>query len=209
MTLAEREAVVARERKAEQADIDARAIAMADAVLKGSAIPDLKQLTAVMEKASNDATQLISYRATEVRRNNWRSDKATMERTIPIFEALIALDTRNEYYDLRGQLGYALRNKQNASKSDIERALGLFNAAIRLRDQQGVVNQFYEFNRAMCRIALDPTETGLTKSPYREQIISDLKASWTIAARADDRQLNNWLERNKLKSEDLSTGVTI
>ena len=54
-----------------------------------------------------------------------------MEWAIPIFEALIALDTRNEHYELRGQLGYALRDKQNASKSDIERALNLFNNAIR------------------------------------------------------------------------------
>jgi hypothetical protein len=203
MTEAERESVVARERKAEQADIDARAIAMVDAVLKGAAIPQ-NQLKAVIEKASNDATQLMFYRASEIRRNNWRSDKVAMERTIPIFEALISLDTRNEYYELRGQLAYALRDRQNASKSDIERALGLFDTAIRMRDQQGGVNEFYEFSRAMCRIALDPTETGLSKSPLRERIMRDLTLSRNIAARADDPLLSNWLERNNLRIEDLS-----
>lgn len=204
MTSAEREAVLARERKAEQADIDAHAIAVVDAVLKGTAIPDLGQLTTAIEKASNNAKQLIYLSAREIRRNNWRSDKAVMERAIPVFEALIAADTRNEHYEIRSQLGYALRDRQNASKSDIERALGLFEAAIRLRDRQGGFNRNYEFSRAMCRIALDPTGTGPSKSPLRDQIISDLKFSWNVAAGADDPLLNNWLERNQLSIKELS-----
>ena len=206
MTEAERESTAARERKAEQADIDAIAIAMTDATLRGSAIPDPKQLRETLERASADAKQLIYYRAIEIRRNTWRSDKLVMQRTIPIFEALVALDVRNEFPDIRAQLAYTLRDKQTPSTADLQRALDLFNTAIRLRNERGDTNPYYEFNRAMCRIALDPTSTGESQPPLRDQILNDLKASSGIAAIAiaDNSGLAAWLERNQVKLENLS-----
>jgi hypothetical protein len=76
-----------------------------------------------------------------------------MERTIPVFEALIAADVEKRYHENWGQLGYALKDQRTP---DWKRALDALSTAIRIRGDAVTYGYWlYEFNRAICRINAD------------------------------------------------------
>jgi hypothetical protein len=99
----------------EQAERDAKAISLVDRQLHPE--PELppvseEELTkAIMEASPSVKTQAF-IRARDQRRENWRDNTEVMERTIPIFRALIASDPEKRFHRNHGQLGYALKDQR-------------------------------------------------------------------------------------------------
>ena len=133
--------------------------------------------------ASREVKTQIFFMAQRARRDNWRevATKPAMERTIPIFRALIASDKENAFHANHGQLGYALKDQR---QPDLPTAEAELSKAIEIRGPSTVGWWLYEFNRAYCRILLDPDSKGSRPSPLalRTLILDDLK----VAAQDED-----------------------
>lgn len=174
----------------EQPQFDAAALAAVQQYLTD---PTCRVSAAEVKKAIEKASPMVKvqifYLAKKMRKENWESNKVAMERTIPIFEALIESDVAGNFHKNHGQLGYALKDKREPDYAQAEAAL---TKAIRIRgpwQQAGWV--IYEANRAECRIELDAEfKEGKPSTPKnRLRIIEDL----TVVATTDD--LVEWLDR--------------
>jgi hypothetical protein len=138
------------------------------------------ELDTVVREASPDMKSDIFYEAARVRRETWQTDKTRMERTIPIFRALCRTDTENKYHANHGQLGFALKDKENATQGDYEEAERELTTAIAIRDRvsPGKILPFYEFNRAVCRIRLGATFEQRVGDRAVDEITSDLREAY-------------------------------
>ncbi len=168
-----------------------------------------EELRDAIIKASPAARTTIFYQAWDVRSKNWRDEKSKpkMERTIPIFRALIESDVRDEYHANHGQLGFALKDKKGPDWVEAEKEL---TKAIEIRGDfrtQGWL--YYEFNRAICRVHLeeDMPKGKAGASPNREKILADLQA---VASNDELRNmieeepaLRDWMSRNQITMASL------
>ena len=194
-----------------QTEIDARALSLTyryldpDAESQEISVAELKRAVAL---ASAGVKVQIYYQAHKVRSENWRdpSTKALMERTIPIFQALIDSDKEQRFHKNYGQLGFALKDRREPSWSQADEAL---STAIRLRgDAEREGWHAYEFNRAVCRIAQDEAfAAGQPSKPAsRAAILADLRvaasAGWLDQALAE-APVAEWLAANELSVQDL------
>jgi hypothetical protein len=128
-------------------------------------------LNAAVEAASPVLKSQIFNRARDQRKRFSKTDKAKVERTIPVFNALIASEKERKYHRNHAQLGYALREK---AQPDFPAAEAALTEAIELRneaDESGFL--LYEFNRALARLAQHPDP----QPDVRELIEADLKAA--------------------------------
>jgi hypothetical protein len=160
-----------------------------------------ERLRKVIAEASPTVRAQIFYQATGQRAANWRdpSTKVLMERTIPIFEALIALDVEQKCHENHGQLGFALKDQRTP---DWARSLNTLNTAIRMRGDSATQGYYlYEFNRALCRINTDAHfSAGQPSDPEtRHDILADLEV--VRAAKPGDLlkrtpEIQEWLQRN-------------
>jgi hypothetical protein len=99
-----------------------------------------------------------------------------MERTIPIFRALVAADGEDRFHENHGQLGYALKDQRRPAYAE---AVAELDKAISIRGKPNYPEWYiYELNRAMCRIMLDdrfaakqPSETTV-----RDAIRTDMSS---------------------------------
>jgi|HubBroStandDraft_6_1064221.scaffolds.fasta_scaffold25380_2 hypothetical protein len=171
----------------EQSDVDAKALALAIKQLNPSAdrtTPTQKELNDAVRDASQPVRAQIFYQAQTVRQETWSEPgkKAKMERTIPLFRALIACDADEAYHRNYGQLGYALRDQR---APDWVGAAAALTKAIEIRGS-GTDHGWglYEFNRAMCKIMTDGSFKRREKSDpdSAKRISDDLKS----AANAED-----------------------
>ena len=201
------------EKLSRQAEIDARALSLVYNVLDagvGADKIDQEELTDALIAASPSVKVQIFEKAHDVRSANWREEahKPTMERTIPIFRALIASETGEGFHRFHGQLGYALKDKRTPDWAEAEAAL---TRAIEMRgpwQDEGIVN--YEFNRAICRIMLDEAfRHNRRSSPeVREKILGDLQAfAQAVGVRLIEKrqvpEIESWLGLNNLDLDDL------
>ena len=163
-----------------------------------------EQLNNIINTSSSKAKQDIFYKAQEVRANNWRDrqTKPKMEKTIPVFRALIASDVDDIYHMNHGQLGFALKDKR---KPDWKEAEAELTKAIELRgDWREKGWLFYEFNRAICNINLDGNFLQKKKSdePIKTKILDDIKnaanASELKLLIKKDKLINEWLTLNSV-----------
>lgn len=200
----------------EQSSRDAAALTRVQKQLNTREEPneaDIKEMHAAIAAASASAKTTIFYQAREVRSRNWQHEKAKMERTIPIFRALLAAEGGDQFHTNHGQLGYALKDQQKPDWAAAEKEL---SEAIRLRGdwrQHGWV--LYEFNRAVCRIQLEAasaaTRTG--ESPHRNDILSDLRVAAASedlrgvikSGDADGEVIREWLRKNKIPIEKIES----
>ena len=193
-------------------ELDAAALNLAYRQLNPS--PDLPQVTqdeiyAAVAAASRPIKVQIFNQAWQVRSENWRevTKKPTMERTIPLFRALIQDDAENRYHMNHGQLGFALKDKTQPDWEAAEREL---TAAIEIRgpwNEHGWL--LYEFVRALCTIQSDPAfAQDRPSDPDRKaQILEDLRA----AVHADgierilksDPVIQKWMSMNKIGQKAL------
>jgi tetratricopeptide (TPR) repeat protein len=129
-----------------------------------------------IENASPSARFTIFVEAHKTRKNNWKTNKDLMEKTIPIFYALIDAEKNNPNHQYYAQLAYALKDKNNP---DFQLALENLNKAINIRGSYKKYGwTLYEFNSAICKIMLDGNFRQGSKSPSntKESIVNDLKA---------------------------------
>jgi len=204
----------------EQVARDVQALALVERLLNvtqeadGSQepLPTDDQLRDAIRGSNPDVLRLVFSRARETRRTTWRSDKARMARTIPIFRALVELDSMERFHRPRGQLGYALKDQEVPQWRDAETQL---DSAIRIRDRaQETGFKLYDFNRALCRIMRHRTSASGDggNGPLLQQIISDLRSAAQEPGvlkriRGDDR-IRGWLESNEVAIDELVPGPT-
>jgi hypothetical protein len=191
-----------------QSEIDTRARNLVQQFLNptlGQAPGSQEELNEAIRQASAGAAAEIFYQAQGVRGANWRAPetKPAMERTIPVFRALIASDSQGRYHASHGQLGFALKDKLRPDWREAEQEL---SEAIRIRgpwQKNGWV--LYEFNRALCRIHLDPNfaQDQPTEEGAKQDILEDLRAAASvpdIAKRvAVEPDFVDWFRINKVQ----------
>src|SRR5215472_4600208 len=103
-------------------------------------------------KAIRDASPVARVQIFEQARRT-RKDGKCIERTIPVFQALIAADQAQQYHRIYGQLAYALREKK---PPDLQGAIQNLTQAIKIRDENHVSGYaLYELNRALSNMELD------------------------------------------------------
>ena len=159
-------------------------------------VQDVAGLQQAVKEASLAARFEIFKEAREIRKSNWKENPTLMERTVPVFEALIENVAGEEFHRTHGQLGYALKDKPDP---DWEGAYKQLSEAIKLRDADGAKGfLMYEFNRAICGIKLQKD---------KESVLPDIKA----AAARDSlnkkimqmEEFKKWAETNELSLENL------
>lgn len=161
-----------------QSQIDAIALALVNrffSEVDARTTVDTVKLSNAIQRASELTRHTIFLLAQQVRANNWATNKALMERTIPVLHALIDVDPHKHYYF--SQLAFALKDSIKpdwyTAKTYFDRAIGL------LGDSDPGSWPLNYFGRAICSIKLDanfadgrPTDAG-----SRKAIVQDLRAA--------------------------------
>ena len=195
-----------------QVELDAAALALVTRHMNPSPeLPEVTQgeLDTAIAAASHPTKAQIFNQGWQVRSENWANaaTKPKMERTIPLFTALIHNDIDNRYHMNHGQLGFALKDKTHPDWAEAEKELSL---AIEIRgswEKNGWL--FYEFNRAICRINNDrDSERGRPSKPDRkEEILADLRAAThaegLMGLIKSDPVIHKWLNLNDVEAKDL------
>jgi hypothetical protein len=198
------------ERVDEQNARDVRALSLIDRQLNPGPdvpLPNERELIDAITAASAPVKVQIFQRAQATRSANWKRDPDQMDLVIPIFRALIASDPDNRFHRNHGQLGYALKDRRPPDWRGAEEEL---SKAIDIRgDWRARGWLFYEFNRAICRIALDEMfqEGRRSEPPQRDAILADLRA----AANSDqihsiirkEPMITDWLRINEISVTEL------
>ncbi len=140
---------------------------------------DPARLANSVRRASRQVRTAILNMAQELRRETWFADKHRMERTIPVFEALVQADPK--WHVPYGNLGYALKDKYDP---DYTRALDHLTRAVALRGDRYDEGQFYQYSRALCLINLDP------KFAARQPAAAAVRAAVLEALRAARREMD-------------------
>jgi len=207
--------LAAVEKKLDSIDIDARAWSFVQRLLNPE--PDIsppiqEEINATIAAATSNMKAQIFWTTHQVRRDNWRNlvDKPKMERTIPIFKALIASDTENVYHRNHGQLGYALKDRRNPNWAEAQAEL---TEAIRLRGnwQTSGYLPYYEFARAICRINMDEAFKSDKQSgeEKKQLIFSDLDIASSHPKIKDlvqnDLDIKKWMDLNGVPSPEPET----
>jgi predicted chitinase/tetratricopeptide (TPR) repeat protein len=130
---------------------------------------ELSEMQEKLESASDDVKERAFNLAHDARSLGRRTltFKDRVNRTIPIFEALVASDNNNASYN--AELGYAYISSQ---PPDLDKAISYLDRAIELRIPGASTegdSWKYEMNRAIARI-------GLGNSQSRDDILKDLFA---------------------------------
>lgn len=200
------------ETKMKQVEIDATALNLIYRQLdRSSDAPEvsMKDLTETIKTASQLVRAQIFYKAQAIRTNNWRENrtKPIMERTIPIFRALIDSDVDEQFHQNHAQLGYALKDQRIPAWAEAEREL---SKAIAIRgkwEDNGWI--LYEYNRAICRIMLDDSfgKGKPATTAVREPILKDLKAAYHLRYASEffeQPPIDKWIELNQINKQELN-----
>lgn len=194
----------------EQGSDDTRAHSLVQRFLntpEGAPKPSEEELTKAILEASSGMKATIFYLAWDVRAKTWRNTetKPRMERTIPIFRALIESDTNNEFHMNHGQLGFALKDKE---VPDWKAAHDELSIAIDMRkDWRKGGWLFYEFNRALCKINLLRDISEPVSADQRIAILDDLNVAGQsdalVAIMQDNPQVIQWIAANNVTWDDI------
>jgi hypothetical protein len=157
-------------------DANAYALSLVERQLTGQNPPSQQELDKAIAGATPEWLVQIFRRAEDQRGKSWRDDKAVMERTIPVFRALIANDKDGRFFRHFAALGYALKDSEPPQYAEAVQAL---SKAITIRGRQRVTSgtALMEWNRAICRILDDPAYRAERPSDDRTKawIIADLE----------------------------------
>jgi len=193
---------------------DANALALIDRQLRARLTDetiDPSVLSDALRRASAPIREQAFTQAQAQRRDSWpwRSQLAqdaeratrmqqTMERTIPIFEALIDADPDDARF--HAELGYAMKDQLEPK---LDRAVSELTEAIRLAPQKELPTDYLHFNRALVAIELE----GQGQKIERDLVLSDLRSAMLGRASVreivqDDVTVRSWLQRNALSLDD-------
>jgi hypothetical protein len=167
----------------------------------GAGAVDPARLNAALTRAAQPIRYAIFGMAQELRRQTWLLEKLRMERTIPIFEALIQILPR--WHEPHGQLAFALKDQR---VPNWKRSLEELDKAIALRGDKLHEGMFYSYVKSLCLIEMDPNFVKAEPSvePAREKIVAalrvavrDLQPNWDAAfADPDAADIRTWLDLN-------------
>jgi hypothetical protein len=203
------------ESRRQQEQNDVRALSLVNRVLQpdpGAPPVSQEELNEAIAAASPLVRAQIFARARDQRARAWRSrepeERDQMDRTVPVFHALVTADP-DRYHRNYGQLGYALKDKREPDLTAAEAAL---TEAINIRDRRGEQSYFllYEFNRAHCRILLDPSfaKGEKTDAESARAILGDLQRAARLRGLRDQILASDpfarWLALNELTEDDLT-----
>lgn len=194
-----------------QVTVDYEALRLTEKQLESGDVPQ-EELNRAIRGTSDLYRTHIYQLATTARRENWRDPKRKpkMERSIPIFRALIDTDKEKEeerFHQNYGQLGFALAE---ASPPDYKAAKAALDKAIALRgpwDTGGY--PMYELVRAICQIGSDPNlpDRKPAEPKTRNQVLEDLRvaAHWQGLRKVieDDERISAWLKVNHASLKSL------
>jgi hypothetical protein len=183
-----------------QDEKDVRALALVSRQLEPEPdAPPIAQdtLNDAVSAASAVVKTQIFERSRQQRRRAYAGDVQAMERTIPVFLALIAADTADRFHRNHAQLAYALKDKQPPDYARSEEEL---TKAIEIRDRIGDRGfRIYEFNRAYCRIAL-----GRPADAIRADLAAAAsRGAWYRQQIETTPLMKNWLDANGLTVDSL------
>jgi hypothetical protein len=205
---------VAREVKSaidQQGQTDAQALSLLSRQLSpaaGETPVDENELKAAIRAASAPVKVVAFQQARAFRKDN-PGDKQRL--AIPIFKALVE-SAPGQFHRNYAQLGYLYKDRPNPDWAEAERYL---TEAIRLRgpaDQAGYA--LYEFNRAVCRIHLDPAfaEKKPSAPEVKAQVVQDLQVVEENSGIADtlltNQEIAEWMALNKVERKDLQPSQT-
>jgi hypothetical protein len=173
----------------------------------GTRPPSVQELRDALAAASPVIRLEVFYLARQQRQQTWRHDKERAGRTVPVFRALLGLDSDRTYRD-HGELAYALKDKEEPAYDE---AAAEFTNAIHLRGEARDHGWLmFEFNRAICRIELEMAgKSGQASSERtRSEVLADLRTAAQDGRVAhiiatETTSIQPWLERNGLSSDDL------
>lgn len=188
------------------ANNDKKAIDLANTqMILAQNIPNIpkQDLAAAFACASVDIISTIFFNAVEIRKQNCNTPATQyrIDRTIPIWEVLIALDTAGEHPENDAALGMALKDKQ---APDYTAAIKIFDIAIQklaVHDNPGIKGMVY-YNRAFCRIMTDPNFNHQQPSAgdIRQMVLTDLQEAANAHYTTDRVDVNtvttNWTKLN-------------
>lgn len=140
---------------------------------------DAARLANVVRRSGRQVRTAIFNMAQDLRRETWFADKHRMERTIPVFEALVQADPK--WHLPYGNLGYALKDKY---VPDYTHALEHLTRAVELRGERYEEGRFYQYSRALCLINLD------AKFAARQPAGADVRSAVLEALRAARREID-------------------
>ncbi len=165
-----------RDMLTEREDANTTAQSLINRQLDNQDPPNQAELNAAVAGASRDWLAELYRRAEDQRARYWSSDKPRMERTIPVFRALIACDTRKRFHRHFGSLGFVLKDQ---TVPDYEGAIAQLSDAIDIRGEIARGWPLYEWCRALSRIKLDPDfAAGRRSTPEAARLIrQDLTAA--------------------------------
>jgi len=154
-----------------------------DLVSKQLDLPDkapdipISDLTQAFQDASKNFLSTIFFKAVSVRKQFWKNidTKYKIEKTIPIFQALIIVDSNFEYPENYAELAFVLKDQRTP---DYKQALSNLIIAISgFNDTDRITNKaIIYFNSAYCRIKVDVNFLNKTASTpaNKKLILSDL-----------------------------------
>ncbi|WP_238366661.1 hypothetical protein [Mesobacterium pallidum] len=192
--------IVAEERKRE-ASADSDAIELVARYLEPETNPDdpmFRGLKGKVQAASVLARSIIFDRARNVRRENWLKPERTalVDRTIPVFQGLIAADPDGSYRNY-GQLGYAMVKSSNPDWAEVQR---MFETAIEKRPESSEFGAgAYEYNLALALVMQDPAFKAGTPSDAetRARIADLLDVGVEVLKLEAEKPLEDWARLNK------------
>lgn len=189
----------------EQNARDVLALTLVDRQLNpGPDVPPVEEgeLIEAVKAASTPVKVQVFLKAQEMRAANWRSNPEKMDLVVPIVSALVASDTEHRFHRNHAQLGYALKDKRPPDWLGAEQEL---TKAIDIRgDWRTSGWLFYEFNRALCRIARSQmSHDGKPSDPTeRSAIMDDLRAAahndYLFSLIEAEPLISDWLSLNNI-----------
>jgi hypothetical protein len=192
--------------------LDAKAFEYVDQQLSNTLEPVPSEvLIENIKNASTVALESIFQVARESRHTSRREHKkGLIERTIPIFQGLLASHYGSRRHRYHAQLGYALKDQENPQWDEARDAL---ERAIDLTKEAGEkVPPIYMFNWAQCAIELDNRANRLRPADHQTcaQIIKALQQGCRFyrlrEAVTAEVWVRDWLERNHIPLDEILDG---
>ncbi len=200
-----------------QQALDIKALEYVDIQLSDTMQPiPSEDLIAAIKLASPAALENIFQRAKETRHQAWLRKQAgneshqLTERTVPIFQGLLASRYGANRHRYHANLGYALKDQEDP---DWAKARDSLEQAITLLEETGrPMSPFYHFNWALCAIELDSRRESPRRSDpsIQKAIVAALQQGrrfWKLEhAISENERVRLWLDRNALSLEAI--GIT-
>jgi hypothetical protein len=198
----------------EQEQRDIKALELADIQLSDTMGPVAdKDLIEAIKVASPAALESLFQRAKEARHHAWvlrekgGETHQITERTIPLFQGLLASHYGKQRHRYHAQLGYALKDQD---QPEWEMARDSLDSAMALLEESGrPMSPFYKFNWALCAIEIDAraNRSGATPPEMRKAIADAIVQGsdfWKLkAAILEHKGIHAWLERNRLSFDGI------